>query len=157
MLLDAMGIGRQSLYDTFGDKWQLYRLAVGRYGAAECARHSAALDCGPRAIDGIDAMLCRVVETANQPCLGVGSICEFGTSRPDLSEANALLNVALRASIAARVEEAQRDGDAASDLVPETVAEFLIASIAGIRVAARGGAGNSALSGMAAMALRALK
>jgi hypothetical protein len=25
MLVDAMGIGRQSLYATFGDKWQLYR------------------------------------------------------------------------------------------------------------------------------------
>ncbi len=24
MLTDAMKIGRQSLYDTFGDKWQLY-------------------------------------------------------------------------------------------------------------------------------------
>ena len=39
-----------------------------------------------RAIDGIDALLRRVVETAHQPCLGVGSICEFGVSGPDLAE-----------------------------------------------------------------------
>ena len=30
-LLDAMGIGRQSLYDTFGGKEALYREALGRY------------------------------------------------------------------------------------------------------------------------------
>src|SRR5271170_1692502 len=39
MLVDAMGIGRQSLYATFGDKWQLYRSAVRRYGMGECAAH----------------------------------------------------------------------------------------------------------------------
>jgi TetR/AcrR family transcriptional repressor of nem operon len=30
-LVDAMGIGRQSLYDTFGDKDALYREALNRY------------------------------------------------------------------------------------------------------------------------------
>lgn len=30
MLVAAMGIGRQSLYATFGDKWQLYCSAVRR-------------------------------------------------------------------------------------------------------------------------------
>jgi len=32
-LVAAMGIGRQSLYDTFGDKEALYREALGRYVA----------------------------------------------------------------------------------------------------------------------------
>jgi TetR/AcrR family transcriptional repressor of nem operon len=32
-LVDAMGIGRQSLYDTFGDKEALYREALERYVA----------------------------------------------------------------------------------------------------------------------------
>src|SRR5579872_3947904 len=74
MLVDAMGIGRQSLYAAFGDKWQLYCAAVRRYGLGECTAHFEALRSGARAIDGIDAMLRRVVETADRPCLGVGSI-----------------------------------------------------------------------------------
>jgi TetR/AcrR family transcriptional repressor of nem operon len=86
MLVDAMGIGRQSLYAAFGDKWQLYCSAARRYGMGECAVHFDALRSGPRAIDGIYAMLRRVVETADQPCLGVSSIYEFGASRPDLKE-----------------------------------------------------------------------
>ncbi len=78
MLVRAMGIGRQSLYDTFGDKWQLYCTAVRSYGRAEHAAHLVALRSGKRAIDGITAMMERVVENADQACLGVGSLCEFG-------------------------------------------------------------------------------
>jgi hypothetical protein len=140
------------------DKWQLYRSAVRRYGMGECAAHFEALRSGVRAIDGIDAMLRRVVETADQPCLGIGSIYlsgarvrgqlgpdarnamgigrqslyaafgEFGASRPDLTEINAPLARALRNAVAGRVRDAQREGDVASDLDPETVALFLIAN-----------------------------
>ena len=157
MLVGAMGIGRQSLYDTFGDKWTLYSLAVRRYGMAECASHFEVLRTGARAIDGIDAMLRRVVDTAQQPCLGVGSICEFGASHPDLTEIHAPLAKALGDAVAARVRDAQRDGDAATDLDPEAAAAFLVANIAAIRVAGRGGAAPSALTGLADMALRALR
>lgn len=157
MLVDAMGIGRQSLYDTFGDKWQLYRSAVRRYGMGECAAHFDALRSGARAIDGIAAMLRRVAETAGQPCLGVASICEFGASRPDLAEINGALAMPLRAAIAARVRDAQREGDAAPDLDAEAIADFLTANIAGIRIAGRGGADRATLDGLAATALRALR
>ena len=157
MLVDAMGIGRQSLYATFGDKWQLYRSAVRRYVMGECAAHFEALRSGVRGIDGIDAMLRRVVETADQPCLGTGSIYEFGASRPDLMEINAPLARALRNAVAGRVREAQREGDVAAGLDPEVIAEFLIANIAGIRVAGRGGADHATLTGLADMALRALQ
>jgi AcrR family transcriptional regulator len=157
MLVDAMGIGRQSLYGAFGDKWQLYRSAVRRYAMGECAAHIEALRSAPRAMDGIAAMLRRVVETADQPCLGVGSICEFGAARPDLAEVHAAMGRTLRGAIANRIRDAQREGDAAPALDPEAVAEFLMANIAGIRIAGRGGADRAALDGLAAMALRALR
>src|ERR1700730_6286023 len=128
MLVDTMGIGRQSLYAAFGDKWQLYCSAARRYGMGECAAHFDALRSGGRAIDGITAMLRRVVETADQPCLGVSSIYEFGASRPDLREINTLLARSLRGTIAA-----------------------------GVRVAGRGGADRASLNSLADMALRALQ
>jgi AcrR family transcriptional regulator len=157
MLVDAMGIGRQSLYGTFGDKWQLYLSSVRRYGMGECAAHFEALRSGVRAIDGIDAMLRRVVRTAHQPCLGVGSICEFGVSKPDLAEAHAVLGKPLRETLAARVREAQREGDIARDRKAEVSADFLIANIAAIRIAARGGADEATLTELADLTIRALR
>jgi hypothetical protein len=82
MLVRAMKIARQSLYDTFGDKWKLYGLAVERYSTEETNAHLAMLRGEPRAVDSIRAMMERVVEAAEQACLGIGSICEFGQSLP---------------------------------------------------------------------------
>ncbi len=157
MLVDAMSIGRQSLYNSFGDKWQLYRSAVRRYGSTERAAHLEALRSGPRAISGIEAMLRRVVDTASQPCLGISSVCEFGISRPDLAEERLPLARALRAAVAERVREAQSEGDIPPELDPKAIAEFLIASFVGIRVAARDGGNSAALTSLADLTLRALR
>ena len=156
MLVDRLGVGRQSLYDTFGDKWQLYRKALRRYAINEGQAHREALLAGPRAIDGIRAMIDRVVREAATPCLGVGSIAEFGCSRPDLSEINAAADHALRTVMIKRIRAAQAEGDVAGSLDPDSVATFLIASFTGIRLAARGGAGREALENLGRMALRAL-
>jgi len=157
MLVDSMGIGRQSLYAAFGDKWQLYCAAVRRYGMGECTAHFGALRSGARGVDGIAAMLDRVVDTADRPCLGVSSTYEFGASRPDLEEIHTLLGKSLRGAIVACVRDAQREGDIARSLEAEAIADFLIANIAGIRVAGRGGADRAALASLAGMALRALR
>lgn len=157
MLVDAMGIGRQSLYDTFGDKWQLYRAAVRRYGMGECSAHFEALRSGTRAIDGIVAMMDRIVETAAHPCLGTGSTCEFGTSRADLAEINESLGRTLAETVAGRVRDAQREGDISDDIDAGMAAQFLISSIASLRIAGRAGADRATLSGLAGITLRALR
>lgn len=157
MLVDAMGIGRQSLYAAFGDKWQLYCSAVRRYALGEISGHFDALRSGPRAIDGIEAMLRRVVTTADKGCLGVASICEFGASRADLAEIQARLARSLRGGFADRIRDAQREGDVATSHDPDATADFLIANIAGIRISGRGGADRATLTGLANMALMALR
>lgn len=156
MLVRAMGVGRQSLYDTFGDKWRLYCAAVRRYAERETSAHLEALRRGPRAVDGLTAMVDRVVDTAGAPCLGVAATCEFGRSKPDLTEIHDAAGRVLGGAIAARVRDAQAQGDVAADLDPEDVAAYLAASFAGLRLAARGGAGERRLRGLADIALRVL-
>jgi malonyl-CoA decarboxylase len=85
MLVDAMGIGRQSLYATFGDKWRLYCSAARRYGMGECAAHFDALRGGARAIDGITVMLRRVVETADQLNMAPGGISALMAMRSEIA------------------------------------------------------------------------
>jgi AcrR family transcriptional regulator len=157
MLLKAMQIGRQSLYDTFGDKWQLYCEAVRRYSAREASAHVAALRSQPRAMDGIRAMIGRVADGAHENCLGVGSICEFGNSHADLVDIHAAAHAVISKAIADHIRSAQKEGDAARELDPEEAAAFMTASFAGIRIAARGGAGPEQVRALAALALRALR
>ncbi|WP_010187894.1 TetR/AcrR family transcriptional regulator [Sphingomonas sp. PAMC 26605] len=156
MLVDAMKIGRQSLYDTFGGKWQLYLAAVRRYGLIETSAHIGVLKGKPKAIDGIRAAIERVVRDARVGCLGVNSICEFGESKPDLRDIRATAGQALCTVFVARIREAQAAGDVAADLDPDSVMDFLSASFAGIRVAARGGAHDKQLEALGQLTFRAL-
>lgn len=156
MLVDAMRIGRQSLYDTFGDKWQLYRAAVERYASGETEAHIAALRSEATALDGIRAMLARVVDTAGQSCLGIGSICEFGQSRPDLSALHQAADRRLKRAATERIAEAQAAGEIDRALSAVAVADFLFASVAAIRIAARGGADRAHLQSLSEMTLRAM-
>ena len=156
-LTRAMGIGRQSLYDTFGDKAQVYRAALARYTALETEAHLAPLSTGPRAIDGLEILLARVRAKAGEPCLAVGAVCEFGRTRPELRAIQASGERALAAALAARLREAQEEGDVAAGLDVGEAAAFLAAAIPGIRIAARGGAGAAQLQAMAELAFRALR
>ena len=157
MLTDAMGIGRQSLYAAFGDKWGLYLATVRRYIDGEQRAHLEALRSGPRVIDGLAAVLDRVVADADRPCLGVSSIWEFGRSHPDLAKLHDAAAHSLIGTLSERLQIAQRDGDVADDLDADVAARFLIASIAGMRIAARSGADRRVLGSLAGMALRSLR
>jgi len=156
-LTRAMGIGRQSLYDTFGDKAQLYRAALARYTERETEAHLVALSTGPRAIDGLEILLARVRANAGEACLAVGAVCEFGRRAPDLNAVHAAAERTLLAALSARLREAQGEGDVAAGLDVREAAQFLLACIHGLRIAARGGAGAVQLQGIAEMALRALR
>jgi TetR/AcrR family transcriptional repressor of nem operon len=156
MLVDSMAIGRQSVYDTFGDKWQLYLAAIRRYSLHETSAHIAALKRWPKAADGIKAAVERIVREARSGCLGVNSICEFGSRSAELNEIHAAADRPLRAAFTERIREAQAAGDISSDLTPNVIVDFLWASFAGIRVAARGGATDKQLRALGQLTLRAL-
>ena len=157
MLVDRMQIGRQSLYDTFGDKWGLYCAAVKHYSQGEVREHIDVLDRHDRAIAGIHAMLERVAEEADRPCLGVGSIAEFGCTRPELVKIRQASGDILSRVLAKALGTAREQGDLAADLDIDQLVTFLIATISAIRLAARGGAGRGLVSGIADLAMRSLR
>ena len=157
MLTEAMKIGRQSLYDTFGDKWQLYCSALQRYADVETQAHIAELRSGASAIEGIARMMARVVTVAHQPCLGVGSVSEFGIGPDELVKLRSFPGALLRAALAGNIGAAQAAGEMAADLDPEFVISFLISNIAALKLAARAGAGDAELQAMGKLALRALR
>lgn len=157
MLTDAMKIGRQSLYDTFSGKWDLYCAALQRYVDTETQAHLATLRSEPKAIEGIRRSIERVVTNARTPCLGVGSISEFGNEHADVTKLRADAARVLDNAFAARIKEAQSDGDLAADLNPKHAACFIQSSFAAIRLAARAGAGDAELRALGKLALQALR
>jgi TetR/AcrR family transcriptional regulator, transcriptional repressor for nem operon len=157
MLIKAMGIGRQSFYDTFGDKLKLYHAALGQYDRDEGHKHLTTLRSSGRGLDAIQQMLRRVVAEAYDPCLGVGSVCEFGTRDPEVTAINDATAGVLHRALTERLEEARADGELAADVTPEEAAHFVFSSIANLRIAARGGASEAVLEAIGRLSLRSLR
>ncbi|WP_248313017.1 TetR/AcrR family transcriptional regulator [Bosea sp. F3-2] len=157
MLVDAMGIGRQSIYDTFGDKWGLYRAALAQYSENETRAHRDMLASCDRGIDGIRAMLDRVVSQASLGCLGIGSIVEFGCSQPDLVEIRETFGRYLNEAVVEALIKAKAQGDVGTGLGISQLATFLLSAIASMRIAARSGASREHVAAIAELTIRALK
>ena len=91
-LLGAMKIGRQSLYDTFGDKRRLYLEALERYLAASTSARIGLLESQASPLAGIRRMLMAFAAgdggSRALGCMGVGSISEFGQSDAEVDALN---------------------------------------------------------------------
>lgn len=160
MLTASMGIGKQSLYSTYGGKWPLYCAALQRYAQSETSRHIEALKSGKTALDGIERLLKRVVNEAHLPCLGVGSVQEFGMDSEGsaaLVEIREACGRAMQAALLERLRDAQAKGELSAVVEAKHAVAFVFAQIAALRLAARGGATDTELRALARLSLQALK
>ncbi|MBO9710712.1 MAG: TetR/AcrR family transcriptional regulator [Caulobacter sp.] len=160
VLLARMGIGRQSLYGAFGDKKRLFLEALARYNADSLDQMEAALAAHDSARDAIEAaLLAFATEPDAAPqsgCLGVGSIAEFGRSDPEINAVNDAAAARFRAAFVQRLDQGVATGEFAPNLDVRAAADFLLATRAGLKIAARDGAGLDRLRGIVRLALRSL-
>ncbi len=160
VLLKAMGISRQSMYDTFGDKRQLYLEALQRYSAGSVSEIIRSLNTRPSPLKGLEAALVafasRPIAQAAQGCLGVSAMCEFGRSDPQIAVANDAAARTLQAALERVIADGKASGEVASDVDVRTAAQFIAVTLSGMKVAARGGASASTLRDIARMAIRSL-
>ena len=110
-LLDAMRIGRQSMYDTFGDKRRLYVEALARYQQEQVAGHIKRLRSPASPLAGVKALLTGVIAaqktTREMGCMGVGAICEFGTGDSELAAMRATASRLLHKVLVEQIEAAK--------------------------------------------------
>lgn len=143
VLLKAMGIGRQSFYDTYGSKRQLYLEALRRYNYESAAEIARDIVAGPTPLDSIEYALVafaeRVAERPDLSCLGVGSICEFGIRDDDVLAARDASGAMLMETVKGVLERGKVSGQVRADIDPETAADLLLITLVGIRTSARAG------------------
>jgi len=159
-LLQAMQIGRQSMYDTFGDKRQLYLSALRQYGSESVAAMLALLEQAGSPLAGIEAVL---LDFARNPrrlgtsaCLGVSSICEFGRSDPDVAAINDEFGKVLEKAFERQVRAAIGSNEVDETLNARDVARYLSLTLCGMKVGAEGGSSPAQLTTVARLALRTL-
>jgi TetR/AcrR family transcriptional regulator, transcriptional repressor for nem operon len=160
-LLEAMNIGRQSMYDTFGDKRRLYVEALRRYQLESVAGHIKRLRSMASPLAGIEALVVGVISsdrtTREKGCMGVGAICEFGNADAELAQLRVKSGGMLRKALAERLQDAQAAGEIGETVDLERAARFVETTMFGLQVAARAGESTRSLRDMAAFAMAGLR
>ncbi|MDK4717816.1 TetR/AcrR family transcriptional regulator [Rhizobium sp. CNPSo 3968] len=159
-LRQAMGIGRQSLYGAFGDKRKLYLEALDAYQQRATSGHLKRLSAG-NPIEGIENLLAGVVAEDDEEralgCMGVGSVGEFGVTDAELNERRKIFGELLCKGITARIREGQQQGRIDGSLDPQDAGAFVLMTMTGLQLAARGGSSSEHLKAMARFATERLK
>jgi AcrR family transcriptional regulator len=159
-LTEAMGISRPSLYAAFGNKEELFTLALARYAEkGPGAIHGEAL-AEPTARKVVEHLLRSVAISLTDPCNPSGCLAVQGAL--SCSEAANAIKQALckrrsegEDNLRQRFERAKSEGDLSPDVDPAALARYVITVTQGMSVQASGGATRSDLLAVADMALKA--
>lgn len=158
-LCAATGLGRSSIYNTFVSKRELFDRALRRYTAIKNAEVFELLDEPGPGREKLHTLLLRIAgqpESEPPGCLVVNSLMELAPRDPEIA---AVLREDQRLrldALTATIEAAQREGDVDAGHDARELAQFIVATISGIRVAARGGADRATLTAIAETAMRCL-
>lgn len=160
-LCRATGLGRSSLYNTFTDKRTLYDAALARYIEQRTSAALAILDGEGTAREKLEEILAAVVDPdPDDPagCFVVNAFVELSTEQADTVAGRALRRDRERRldAFAHVIEAGRRDGSITSIRPAADLAEFVSATISGIRVAARAGVDAATQAAIARAALDAL-
>lgn len=164
-LCDAVGLDRSSVYNAFTSKHELFKRALIRYiDTMTTAQLEILEDRGRPAAERIRALFAKIIndESENRRngrgfgCLTVNTTVELAGRDAEITRLLDRDMTRRLESFRAVIEAGQRDGDIASARDSGALARFVNTVIAGIRVAAQGGADRAALESVAETALDAL-
>lgn len=140
-LVGHLGVSRQSLYDTYGDKHALFRTALQRYANNACQGVARQLERpGPvRAVlaELFDSLVAGACEGDAVGCFMANSMIELTPYDPDTRAEAQSYARRIEGLLASRLGAAQRQGEIDASKDPVVLARFLFQTILGIAVAAR--------------------
>lgn len=160
-LVDALGLSRSSLYDTFGDKHGLYLRALAQYDQQSARAITDLLAQSP----DLPATLRQLFDQIIQESVvsGTQGGCLMTNSATDVDALSAAAGLLVRAgtvsieeALAAAIGRAQQAGTVSAQHGARALARFLHATIVGLRVLVKSGASQEALEDVVRLALTLL-
>ena len=162
-LLDATGLSKSSLYNTFGNKEGLFARALDQYADMQREMLGGALD-RPTLRESLESMYEQVVRTSaavehggmGMSCLMCTATLEVEPCEPDLIDQVRQGRANAVGLIADRLERAQVAGELPKDSDPGDLAAFLYNTNMGLVVLGRAGTPTQTLRAVATQAIQAV-
>jgi TetR/AcrR family transcriptional regulator, transcriptional repressor for nem operon len=161
-LTETLGIGRASLYATFGDKRQLYLKALQRYVDTRDPSPIELLARPGPALPAVRALVELYVEESlddeqRRGCMVVNSAAELCPRSRSVSRLVAVNWDAIEAALTSILTRAQAQGELEAGKDPRALARFLFVFLQGVRVIAKGDPDPGRLRDAAAQALATIE
>lgn len=148
-LVDALGINRFSLYNSFGDKHTLFQLALDHYIDKVSRQRLTPLLCergGLAAIHGwLDALAQRLTQPGNLGCFLQNAQIGTAMDEPRVHECIAAMHQELQQALTHALRVAIRDGELAGNTDVEALARFLFVHVQGCILLGKGGGNGDTL------------
>ncbi len=157
-LLEGMGIGRGSFYDTYGDKRSLFLAALDRFERTRTAWILEALEGPEPPLESIRHVFERTVENLvgfepRRGCLLANTAVELAPHDPEVAQ---MISRHVRRTQAAFEQALRRARALPKDKDPRALARFLVNNLHGLRVMARAGEDRETLEDTVEVVLEAL-
>ena len=160
VLLKAMGISKQSLYDTFGDKRALYLKALAHYREHTLTSMRTLFASVGSARDGFSRLLLGLSAESEEQhargCLLLSANLERETNDVVIAQFLRENQAAVEKIFGDAITRGQARGELSKTLDPQSVARFFAVTIQGMRAMARLKSDRRALRQVARVALAAL-
>src|SRR6202041_1649408 len=142
-LMRAMDVGRQSMYDTFGDKRALFLRALEVYVAESVRAINVELQTPGSPLAAVRAALIHFAErkdlSSSDGCMGINAICEFGMRDEEVTQITRSAARGQRHILMDTLKRAQLEGELDAHTDIESLADFFDSTLAGMRIAAKAG------------------
>jgi TetR/AcrR family transcriptional repressor of nem operon len=159
-LVRELGVSRQSLYDTYGDKHALYEAALRRYleRGLDGIRRKFDETVPVREAFGsfFEALIAGACANGSPGCFMVNSMVELSPHDADTRALAQLHARELEGIFVSRLSAAQRQGQLARDKDPVALARYFYHTMLGLAVSSRALGDKEALRETARLALRVL-
>jgi TetR/AcrR family transcriptional regulator, transcriptional repressor for nem operon len=145
-LTDHMGISRQSLYNTFGDKHSLLKEAIGHYNQQLCSSWTGILLAPGSSLKNMGRFF-EVMESYTQTknfrgCLMANTALEMGNRDPVIQKLLKKGGAQLDKLIEETLNKAVQNGELENSVDTSSMARFIINNIRGVMVTKKGGGSN---------------
>ncbi len=141
-LVEAMGINRFSLYDTFGDKQSLFIAAFDKYLHDSVEPRIRALESGSGGVEALASFLTKIVDgldCSDTPCACMMVPIAVSMKEPEIRERVERHYQRLAEAFESCLQRARDKGQVRGDLDPHAAAAMLLAVAQGAVVAAAAG------------------
>jgi TetR/AcrR family transcriptional regulator, transcriptional repressor for nem operon len=160
MLSDATGLGKQSLYNAFGDKEALYlkamECAVNRFGKAVVKMQNAETGAEAMRIFFSEiAVLCSSNLAPERVCMVSAGLLE-AIDAPEIQSALERKWAGTHELVRSTIERGQRDGSIQNRAPSVALADIMMSIMSGMRVAAKVESSRARLPATVELALQML-